>query len=71
MHLSRKLGINNIPHLLKNKNILMRVDFNVPMKEGKVFDAKKIVSTLPSINYLLENDAKSVILMSHLGRPHG
>ena len=71
MHLSKKLGINQIPHLLKNKNILMRVDFNVPMKQGKVFDAKKIVSTLPSINYLLENHAKSVILMSHLGRPHG
>ena len=71
MHLSKKLAINHIPHLLINKNILMRVDFNVPMKHGKVIDPKRIVSTLPTINYLLDKNAKSVILMSHLGRPHG
>ena len=49
----------------------MRVDFNVPMKDGVVTDPKRIVSTLPSINYLLDNSAKSVILMSHMGRPKG
>jgi len=41
------------------------------MKDGVITDPKRIVSTLPSINYLLENGAKSVILMSHRGRPKG
>lgn len=49
----------------------MRVDFNVPLKDGVISDTKRIVSTLPSINYLLDNGAKSVVLMSHLGRPKG
>lgn len=49
----------------------MRVDFNVPMKDGQISDPKRIVSTLPSINYLLDNGAKSVVLMSHMGRPKG
>jgi 3-phosphoglycerate kinase len=41
------------------------------MKEGVVTDPKRIVSTLPSINYLLDQGAKSVCLMSHMGRPKG
>ena len=49
----------------------MRVDFNVPLKEGVISDAKRIEATLPTINYCLENGAKSVVLMSHLGRPNG
>ena len=65
------MGIDAIPHLIKDSRVLMRVDFNVPMKDGKVTDPKRIVSTLPSINYLLDNGAKSVILMSHMGRPKG
>jgi len=69
MALSKKLAIDNIPHLIKDKKVLMRVDFNVPMKEGVITDPKRITSTLPSINYLLESGAKSVILMSHRGRP--
>ena len=69
--LSRKLAIDNIPQLIKGKRILMRVDFNVPVKEGKLGDTTRIQSTLPSIQYLLDNGAKSVILMSHLGRPDG
>ena len=69
--LSRKLAIDHIPHLIKDKKVLMRVDFNVPMKDGVITDPKRIVSTLPSINYLLDNGAKSVILMSHMGRPKG
>ena len=71
MSLSKKLAIDNINHLLKDKRVLMRVDFNVPMKEGAISDTKRIVSTLPTINYVLENGAKSVILMSHMGRPKG
>lgn len=69
--LSRKLAIDNIPHLIKGKRVLMRVDFNVPIKEGVIKDVTRIKGALPSINYCLENGAESVVLMSHLGRPNG
>lgn len=69
--LSKKLAIDHIPHLIKGKRVLMRVDFNVPIKEGKIKDLTRINGALPSINYLLENGAESVVLMSHLGRPDG
>lgn len=69
--LSKKLAIDHIPHLIKGKRVLMRVDFNVPIKEGKIKDTTRITGALPSINYCLENGAKSVVLMSHLGRPDG
>jgi phosphoglycerate kinase len=55
---------------LKGKRVLMRVDFNVPMVEGKITDDKRIKAALPTIKYVLEQGA-SLLLMSHLGRPKG
>ena len=52
---------------LDNKKVLIRVDFNVPIKEGKIVDDTRIVGALPTIQYALDHNAK-VILMSHLGR---
>ncbi|PIK47810.1 putative phosphoglycerate kinase 1-like, partial [Apostichopus japonicus] len=47
------------------------VDFNVPLKDGKITNNQRIVAALPSVKHILENGAKSVVLMSHLGRPDG
>ena len=64
-----KKTIRDIP--LKGMRALVRVDFNVPMDDaGQITDENRIQGALPTIQYLIEHEAK-VILMSHMGRPKG
>ena len=53
---------------LNNKNLVIRVDMNVPIKDGDVLDSTRIKACLSTIEYALKNNAK-VLLISHLGRP--
>lgn len=61
-----KLSIQDLP--LQNQKVLLRVDFNVPIKEGRILDDSRIKAALPTIQYLIQKQA-SVVIMSHLGRP--
>ncbi|KAF0298184.1 Phosphoglycerate kinase [Amphibalanus amphitrite] len=69
MSLNKKLNIDKLD--LKGKRVLIRVDFNVPLKDGKISNNQRIVAALDTIKYALDKKAKSVVLMSHLGRPDG
>lgn len=55
---------------VKDKKVFLRVDFNVPMKDGKVVSANRLTSAVPTIEYLIERGAK-IIIGTHLGRPEG
>eukprot|EP01133_Synstelium_polycarpum_P019568 gene19568-23443_t len=68
--LGNKLSIDNVQ--VKGQRVLIRVDFNVPLdKKGAITNTQRIDASLPTIKYCLEQGAKSVVLMSHLGRPDG
>ncbi len=60
--LAKKLALEHIPQQLKGKRVLLRADFNVPLKDGKITDTNRIVQTIPSIKFCLDNGAESVVL---------
>lgn len=70
MSVDSKLSLKDID--VNGKRVLMRVDFNVPLdKAGNILNSQRIVAAIPSIKYCLDKGAKSLVLMSHLGRPDG
>ncbi|KAK7879426.1 hypothetical protein WMY93_033861 [Mugilogobius chulae] len=69
MSLSTKLTLDKLD--VKGKRVVMRVDFNVPMKDKHITNNQRIKAAVPSIQHCLDHGAKSVVLMSHLGRPDG
>jgi phosphoglycerate kinase len=56
---------------LQGKRVLIRVDFNVPLKDGEVTDDTRIESALPTVRYILDQKGTSLVVMSHFGRPKG
>jgi phosphoglycerate kinase len=56
---------------LTGKRVLIRVDFNVPIKDGQVSDATRVRAAIPTLKYILDQKPRSIVLMSHLGRPKG
>lgn len=57
--------------IIRDKTVLMRADFNVPIENGKVLNDLRIRAVIPTLEFLRENGAKKIILISHLGRPEG
>jgi len=59
------------PEVVKDKIVLIRMDYNVPRKEGKVAENTRIIESLPTIQFLIDNGAKQIHILTHVGRPKG
>ena len=64
-----KLGIQDVK--IRGQNVLVRTDYNVPMKDGKITDDLRIRASLPTLELLRKKGARRIIVISHLGRPEG
>jgi len=59
------------PEIIKDKIVAIRVDFNVPLKDGKVMDTTRIEESIPTLKFILENNPKELHILTHAGRPKG
>lgn len=59
------------PEVIKDKVVIIRVDFNVPLKDGKVMDTTRIEESIPTLKFILENNPKELHILTHAGRPKG
>ncbi len=59
------------PEVVKDKIVIIRVDFNVPIQDGKIVEYTRIKTAIPTIKFCLDNNAKQIHILSHLGRPKG
>ncbi len=59
------------PEVITDKVVIIRVDFNVPLKDGQVKDATRIVESIPTLKFILENNPKELHILTHAGRPKG
>ncbi|MDC2973962.1 phosphoglycerate kinase, partial [Candidatus Pelagibacter sp.] len=62
-------SIENIENI-ENKRVILRLDLNVPIKNGKITDSSRIDKVMPTLDFLLKKKAK-IIIISHVGRPKG
>ena len=62
-------SIENLKNI-ENKYIILRLDLNVPIKNGKIIDTNRIDKIIPTLNFLIKKKAK-IIIISHIGRPNG
>jgi 3-phosphoglycerate kinase len=69
--LSKKLKLTQILQKIKNKRVLIRADFNVPITNSTITNSTRIDATIPTIKAALSSNPSALILMSHLGRPSG
>ena len=69
--LRSKVNINQVLNKIAGNRVIMRADFNVPLRQGVITNNKRIVDTIPTIKTILEQGPRALILMSHLGRPKG
>lgn len=59
------------PEIVKNKVVVVRTDFNVPLKDGKIVEDSRILLAMPTLQFLVQNGAKRVHILTHMGRPKG